>query len=188
MVDLSQLWLPILLSAVFVFLASSVIHMLLPLHKGDLGKLPGEGEVLAAMRAQGVSPGDYMFPCPDSMKDMGSAEMKAKYAQGPVGFLVVLPPGGAGVGKSLVQWFLYTLLVGFCLAYLGSLVLPAGLGYPKVFRFIGSAAILVYAVAVIPDSIWKGHSWKNTCKFVFDGVVYGLVTAGTFGWLWPQAL
>ena len=36
---LSALWLPILLSAVFVFIVSSIIHMATPLHKGDFNRI-----------------------------------------------------------------------------------------------------------------------------------------------------
>jgi hypothetical protein len=28
--------------------------------------------------------------------------------------------------------------------------------------------------------------WGTTIKEVIDGLVYGLLTAGTFGWLWPR--
>ena len=86
MADLLAMWLPIVLSAVGVFLVSSVIHMALPWHRGDTGKMAGEEQVLAAMRDHGVNPGQYMFPCPDSMKDASSPAMTAKYEQGPVGF------------------------------------------------------------------------------------------------------
>src|SRR5579863_8933433 len=47
---LQALWLPILLSSVFVFLASSIIHIALPRwHKGDYLKVPNEDEVMDAM-------------------------------------------------------------------------------------------------------------------------------------------
>lgn len=71
MTELASLWLPILLSALFVFVASSVIHMVLPIHRGDYRKLPQEDRVLDGLRDV-VPPGQYMFPCPDSMKDMGT--------------------------------------------------------------------------------------------------------------------
>ena len=65
---LTELWLPIVLAAVFVFIASSVIHMVLPIHKSDVKKMKNEDQVLEAMRANGVEPGNYMFPCAASMK------------------------------------------------------------------------------------------------------------------------
>ena len=188
MISLIDLWLPILLSAVFVFIASSIIHMALQIHKGDFKKLPGEERVLSEMRTQGVRPGAYMFPCPDSMKEMSSPEMIEKYKQGPVGFLTVVPSGTPGMGKNLIQWFLYSVFIGVLVAYAATLELTRGVEYMAVFRLTGIVAIVGYAVAPITDSIWKGYRWGTTLKFVFDGVVYGLVTAGTFGWLWPDTV
>jgi len=184
---LSSLWLPVLLSAVFVFVASSLLHMVLPIHKGDYARLPAEADVLAALRGAGVAPGDSMFPCPSSVKAMGSPEMLERYRRGPVGFMTVLPSGPPAMGRSLLQWFLFSLLVSVLVAYVGSLALPPGAAYLAVMRITATVAILTYGVSHVPDSIWKGHGWASTFKFLFDGVVYGLVTGGTFGWLWPDA-
>ena len=184
----SDLWLPILLSAVAVFLVSSVLHMALQFHKGDYRKFPGEAKVLGEMRTEGVGPGEYMFPFPGSMKEMGSPEMVDKYKKGPVGFLTVIPNGAPAIGKSLIQWFLYSILVGAFVAYAARMGLERGADYMQVFRLTGTVAILGYGISYIPQSIWKGASWATTLKFIFDGVVYGLVTAGMFGWLWPDAM
>lgn len=188
MVSLTELWIPILLSAVFVFLVSSILHMVLPIHKGDYKKLPGEEKVLEAMRGQGVEPGSYVFPCAGCMKDMASPEMIEKYERGPVGFLTVIPSGAPRMGKSLIQWFLYSVVMGIFVAYIARVGLDREATYLAVFRTTGTVAVLGYAVAAIPDSIWKGQRWGITLKFLFDGAVYGLVTAGTFGWLWPTAV
>ena len=185
MVPLTELWLPILLSAVFVFIASSIIHMAIPIHKGDFAKLPGEERVLAEMRAQGVRAGSYGFPCCESMKDMGSPEMIEKCNLGPVGFMTVMPNGPCNMGKSLLFWFLDSILVGLVVAHAGAVGLHHGASFPSVFHLTGAAAILGYAMGALPESIWKGQKWSITLKFVFDGVIYGLVTGGTFGWLWP---
>ena len=183
---LADLWLPILLSAVLVFVVSSILHMVIPIHKSDYKKLPGEKSVLEEMRTQGVQPGAYSFPCPDSMKDMSSPEMIEKYKQGPVGILSVLPNGPPNIAKSLVQWFLYSVLLSVFVGYVAALGLGRGAEYMAIFRMTGTVAILAYAVPNISESIWKGQSWTTTVKFIVDGIVYGLVTAGTFGWLWPD--
>ena len=188
MAFLTELWLPILVSAVFVFIVSSVIHMALPIHKGDYKKVANEGAVLESMRASGIEAGSYGFPWAGSMKEMGEPEMVEKLKKGPVGWLTVLPPGGFNIGKSLVWWFAFSLIVGLLVAYVGWHGLGAGAGYLEVFQVTGTAAILGYAVGQFHDSIWKGQAWLTTAKFIFDGVVYGLVTAGTFGWLWPDAV
>lgn len=188
MTFLTELWLPILLAAVFVFIVSSVIHMALPIHKGDHKKLKNEDAVLEAMRANAVEPGAYMFPCAGSMKEMGAPEMIEKLKRGPVGWLTVVAPGGFSIGKSLVWWFVFCLIVGVLVAYVGWHALGAGANYRAVFRVTGTAAILGYAVGHFHDSIWKGARWGTTGKFILDGIIYGLVTAGTFGWLWPDAV
>ena len=188
MVSLTELWLPIVLSAVFVFIVSSIIHMAIPIHKGDFKKLPGEEKILAEMRAQGVRPGSYGFPCCESMKDMGSPEMIEKCKLGPVGFMAVSPNGPCNMGKSLVLWFLYSLLVGLLVAHAAGVGLHRGAGFAPVFHLASAAAILGYAIGARPESIWKGQKWSITLKFVFDGVVYGLVTGATFGWLWPAGV
>ena len=184
---LSELWLAILLSAVFVFIVSSVLHMVIPIHKGDYKKLANEDAVLEAMRTNGVEPGEYMFPCAGSMKAMGTPEMVEKLKKGPVGWLTVVPSGGFNIGKSLVWWFVYSLVVSVLVAYVGWHGLDPGAPYLKVFQLTGAAAVMGYAVGHFHDSIWKGASWTTTGKFIFDGVIYGLVTAGTFGWQWPAA-
>ncbi len=187
MAELLELWLPILLSAVGVFVVSSVIHMCTPLHKGDHGKLAGEGKVLESMRAEGVTPGMYMFPCASSMKDMGTPEMIEKYEQGPVGYVTVLPTGTPAIGKSLLQWFLFSVVVSIFVGYVCSFSLGKDIEYMAVFRLASTVAFMGYSMATICDSIWKGAAWKVTCKFMFDGLLYALTTAGIFASLWPSA-
>lgn len=187
MVTLSQLWLPILLSAVFVFIVSSILHMVIPIHKGDFKKLPDEDRVLEAMRVKGLQPGTYMFPGAENMKDCGSPEFAERCKRGPVGFMTVVPSGAPGMGKNLLQWFLFIVLISVFCAYLAGSVFAPGEKYLSVFRVVGTAAMMAYAIGGLPESIWKGTQWSITMKFVFDGILYGLVTAGTFGWLWPAA-
>ena len=68
MTGLSALVVPIFLSAVFVFVASSVIHMLLPWHKSDCPKLSNEDSVRDALRPLAIPPGDYMVPRPPAVE------------------------------------------------------------------------------------------------------------------------
>ena len=187
MVDLASLWLPILLSAVLVFVVSSIIHMVVGWHKADHKKLAKETEALEAMRKLGVSPGSYMFPCPASMKDMSSPEMLEKYNAGPVGFMTVFPNGPPAMGKSLVLWFIYSIVISIFVGYIATMSLSRGADYNLVFRVTGTVAILGYAVPNVVDTIWKGVSWGVTFRFIVDGILYGLCTAGAFGWLWPAA-
>lgn len=183
----TALWLPILLSGIFVFIASSIIHMALPLHRGDCRKLSGEDAMLDAMRKQALTPGEYMFPCPASMKDMSSPEMLEKYRSGPVGTLLVRPNGPPAIGKSLIQWFLFSLLVGLFAGYVGRVSLAPGATYLSVFRITGCVAVAGYAFGYIQDSIWRGVPWKTCLKYLFDSIIYALGTAAIFASLWPAA-
>lgn len=187
MVFVFDLWLPILVSAVFVFIASSVIHMAIPLHKSDYKRLPNEDKALDSLRQHGLQPGQYMFPSASSMKEMGSPEMIAKMNQGPVGYMILLPNGPFRIGRSLGQWFVLSIVISFFVAYVAGLGLEPGAETTLVFRMTSSVALLGYGVSAATDSIWKGVSWGVTARFLFDGLVYGIATAAAFAWLWPEA-
>jgi hypothetical protein len=185
MVPLTALVLPIVLATVFVFIVSSIMHMVLPIHRNDLQKLPNEDAVIEALRAAGVTKGDYMFPRAASMKDAHSPEMTAKFERGPAGLMSVFPPGPPKMMVGLVLWALYCLVISVFAAYLAGRTLAPGTHYLAVFRIAGAAAFLAYGIGQLPDSIWRGQAWGTTLKHVADGLVYALVTAGVFGWLWP---
>ncbi len=182
---LADLWMPIVASAVVVFVISSIVHMVLPIHKGDHGRLPDEEAVLDALRRAAPARGSYTFPGCASMKEMGTPEMKAKYERGPVGFLTVLPNGPCTVGRSLVQWFLLSLGISVLSAYVAHHALPHGAAAAAVVRIAASVAIAGYALGAVQDSIWKGVPWRVSAKYFLDGVVYGLATGITFGMMWP---
>lgn len=185
MVPLTALWLPILLSAVIVFVASSIIHMVLPYHRSDYRKLPDEDKVLATLRAAGLTRGLYMFPhC--THKDMKSPAIAEKQKQGPVGTLTIFPTGPINMPRYLAMWFAYCLVVGFFTAYVAGRTVAPGAHYLAVFRVVGTVAFMAYGVGQLADSIWKGQPWGVTLKHVFDGLIFALLTAGTFGWLWPR--
>jgi hypothetical protein len=185
MVSLTALWLPILLSAVIVFFASFVMHMLLPYHRSDYRQLPDEENLLTAVRSVGVTRGLYRFPF-GTFKEMKSPAMIEKYKRGPVGTLTVFSNGQPNMPKLLGMWFAYSLIIGFFVAYLVGHTVAPGANYPAVFRVAGTAAFLAYGLGQLSNGIWKGQSWSMTIKEVIDGLVYGLLTAGTFGWLWPR--
>ena len=185
MVPLATLWLPILLSAVIVFVASSLMHMLLKYHQSDYHQLPDEEKILAGLRPAGLKRGLYVFPfC--THKDMKSPALIEKYKQGPVGFLNILPNGPPAMPKFLIQWFVFCLVIGGFVALLAGSTLPAGAPYRTVFHMTALAAFLGYGLGNLTNSIWKGQTWSATIKEVIDGIIYSLLTAGTFGWLWPR--
>ena len=188
MIPLITLWLPILLSAVIVFFASFVMHMVLAYHKSDYRKLPDEEHVTDALRSAGVTRGPaYFFPH-FSFKEMKSAPVIDKMKRGPVGLLTVLPSGPPAMGKSLVQWFLYCVAISIFAAYLSGRLLAPGTVFLQVFRVVGTGAFLGYGAAHAQESIWSGRSWIVTLKHLVDRLIYALLTAVTFGWLWPKSL
>lgn len=185
MVALSALWLPIVLSAVIVFIASSIFHTVLPYHHGDYSPLPDEDKVLPALRAANLRRGLYVFPfCkPKEMKSPAAIE---KYNQGPVGMMIVFPSGPPVLPKFLGLWFGYCLVISFFVAYLTAHTVAPGTYYLAVFRVVGTAAFLAYGLGPLANIVWKGYPWSFVLKEVIDGLIYGLLTAGTFGWLWPR--
>jgi hypothetical protein len=185
MVPLAALWLPILLSAVIVFIASSIMHTVLPYHRGDYRQLPDEDKLLAVLRGAGLPRGLYIFPF-TTHKDMKTPAMQEKYKQGPVGMMTVFPNGPVVMPKFLGQWFGYCLIIAFFVAYLTGHTVRPSTSYLAVFRVAGTAAFMAYGLGQLSNSIWKGQTWSMTIKEVLDGLVYGLLTAGTFGWLWPR--
>ena len=183
---LTALWLPILLSSVIVFVVSSAIHMLPLWHKSDFPALPEQGRVMDALRPFAIPPGDYMMPRPSSMKEMKTPEFTETMKKGPVMMLTVMPNGLMSMGGTFVQWFLYSAVVGVFAAYVAGRALPVGADYLEVFRFVGSIAFIGYCLALWQMSIWYHRAWSWTIKATVDGLIYGLLTAGTFGWLWPR--
>jgi hypothetical protein len=186
MVSLAALWLPILLSAVVVFLASFVLHMVLPIHRADYRRLPREDEVMAALRPFAIPPGDYMVPCAGGPKDLSSPEFKARLNQGPVAVMTVMKNGPFNMGRSLLQWFIYCLVIGVFAAYIASRATGADASRIQVVRFAGATAFAGYALAMWQDSIWYQRNWGTTLRYNVDGLIYALLTAACFGWLWPH--
>lgn len=187
MTGLDALWLPILLSAVFVFVVSSIIHMTPLWHARDYEPVPNQESARAALRALDLPPGDYMVPRTFDQKEMKSPEFQAKMTEGPQMILTVLPNLPWRMGRTLGLWFVYCLVVSLFAAYVAGRALPPSTDYLAVFRFAGTAAFLGYTAALWQMWIWYGRSAGLTAKATLDGLIYGLVTAGVFGWLWPAA-
>jgi hypothetical protein len=182
---LTTLWAPIVLSAVVVFVASSIMHTVLPYHRSDVHPLPDEENVMAALRAAGLKRGLYVFPfcLPKNMKTPGAVE---KYKQGPVGMMTIFPSGPPAMAKFLALWFAYCLIISSAVAFLAGSAVRGGAPYRAVFHVVAIAAFLAYGLANLANGIWRGQPWSVVTKEVIDGLIYALLTAGTFGWLWPR--
>jgi hypothetical protein len=186
MVALTALWAPVVVAAILVFVVSSIIHMVLPYHRTDFGRLPSEDEIMEAMRRFKIPPGDYLVPRPDGPDTMRSQEFIDKMKRGPVAMMTVMESGPPAMGKPLTLWFVYTIVVSIFAGYVTSRALGPGAEYMDVFRFAGTVAFVGYTLALWQNVIWYRRSASATAKSTFDGLVYALLTAGSFGWLWPR--
>lgn len=184
MTTVLSLWLPILVSAVAVYIASTLIHMVIGYHKNDVGAIPDERKVADALRPFAIPPGDYVMPHGHA-KEMNTPEFIQKTKEGPVAILTVLPSEPMRMGKSLVLWFVYAVVVGTVTAYVAGSTLSVGAAYGEVFRVVAAVAFAGYSLAVLQASIWWARSWGFTLRTMLDGLIYGLLTGGVFGWLWP---
>ncbi len=186
MVTLGSLWLAILLATILVWIAAALIWMVLPHHRTDYKRLPDEEAARSVLGAQNLAPGDYDIPHCTSSKDMQQPETKRKFKQGPVAFITVLPNRPPPMGRNMVLTVAFYLTVSTIVAYVVSRALEPGADYLLVFRLTSTIAWLAYGFAVIPDAIWFGRPWSSIAKALADALVYALLTAGVFGWLWPS--
>jgi len=186
-IPITSLWLPILVSAVLVFVMSSIIHMFMTYHRNDYAALPDEDRAQDVLRGLNLEPGEYMLPYSGSPENMRSETYQARVKKGPIVMMTVIRPGMVfNMGPQLTQWFAYSLLVGIVAAYLAGRVVTPSADYLQVFRVTGTVAFACYSMALMQRAIWFSASWSSTLKSMFDGFVYALLTAGAFGWLWPN--
>jgi hypothetical protein len=186
MVTIGSLWMPILASAVIVFIASFLAWVVSPHHKSDWKRLPDEDAVRAAMNKEKLAPGQYLVPYAVDQKAMQDDAYLKKCSEGPVGILTLREPGPPTMGKPIAMSFVYYVFVSTAVAYVTGRTLAPGADYLHVFQIAGTVAMLAYGGAFFQAAIWFGRPWGPTLKEVGDAIVYGLLTAGAFGWLWPH--
>jgi hypothetical protein len=178
----AALWMPILLSAILVFAASSLIHMVLKWHKSEYRQVPGEEAVRASLR--GAAPGQYMIPYCAEMSDFKKPEVQQKFIDGPIAFLTMRPNGLPKMGPALGQWFLLCVLVSAVCAYLAGKVLPADAQWGQVTRVVGLVSFVAYGFGSLQYGIWMGKPWKSVAMDLLDAFIYAVLTAAAFCWLW----
>jgi hypothetical protein len=180
----AQLWLPILLSAALLFVLSAASHMVLPWRKGEWGRITDAGALQAAIRD--LAPGQYAFPAAPDPKQQMTPEWRARWAQGPSGWLTIAPRAPMQMGRSMALSFLVFLGVAFMIAYAASHALGRAPHYRTVFRLVGTLGTLSFGVGPIFNSIWYHRPWRAYVSDAIDALLFGLVMAGIFGWLWPR--
>ncbi len=182
---LLSLWLPILLSAVVVFVISSLIHMAFNWHASDYRSFANEDAIRDAIRAGNAQPGRYVMPHCKDMKDMASEAMKKKYVEGPIGHITLLPNGQPAMGKYLGMWFLFCLLVSAVAAFLASRLIPLDHTFARPAAKLAFAVGFVgYGFGTFQESIWSGRPWVSSAKYLIDAALYAAGTAAVFSWLW----
>jgi len=180
------LWLPILVSAVLVFLVSSVIHMLSPWHKSDYPRLPNEDAVMDALRPLGIPQGEYSAPRPASRQEMRSPEFAERFKRGPVFILTMMPSGSMSMGRNLGLWFLYSVVVSLFAGHIAQAAHLVSDNERRLFHVVALASFMGYSFALWQMSIWYRRPWLTTIKATVDGFIYAVVTAAVFVWLWPK--
>lgn len=185
MVELSQLWLPILLSAVAVFFLSFVMWMVLPHHRPDWKRLPDEDRFMDQLRALGPTELQYSFPHCSDPAQMKDPAWMAKYDKGPKGFLVLKPNGPESMGKALATSFVFNVITATLVAYAATMAIHPAAEKLFVLRFVMTVAFLANSFALVWGAIWFGRTWKSTLKEMLDGLVYAAATGAVFMLLWP---
>ena len=185
MVPLTALWLPILLSAAVVFAVSAMVWMVMPHHRNDFARADDEDALMDAVRGSVAGPGMYTFPRPADGEENGEA-YRERLGAGPVGILRVRDPQSVlDMKPAMAKSFLLHVVVGIFVAYLAAGTLQSGASHLSVFRVTGTAAFMAYGFIGFQESIWFGLPGKVAFKHALDGLVYALLAAGIFGWLWP---
>jgi len=183
---IAELWIPIVLSAVLIFAASSVIHMLIKWHYTDYRAFSNEDALRATVRAANPTPGQYVIPYCTDMKDMQKPEMQQKFVEGPIAFVTVRPSGPPKMGGALGMWFAYILAVCVIAAYVAQHSIPEGANFYHVGRVVGALSFLAHAGGSVQYGIWMGKPWSSVAKDVLDAVIYAAIAGSVFGCFWPR--
>lgn len=186
MVGLPALWMPIVVSAVFVFITLMIIHMIPGWHQKDMAAVPGEDSVMEMLRGLDVRPGEYRFPYGNTTKEMEAPAFVEKMNTGPVGTMTIRPSGELPFGKMMGGWFVYSLVIGALVAFITGHTRAPGAQFIEVFCVSGAAAFCCYSVAHWQNWIWWGRSTRLTLTYTVDGFLFAIVTGATFAWLWPK--
>jgi len=182
-----SLWLPGVVSAVAVFVLSSILHMVLKYHRDDYRQLAGEEAVADALRRSAPAPGVYAIPYVDNPALMKDPAVRKRFADGPIAQIHVGRPALPSMGKYLAQWFLFCLLVSFFTAYVARHKLTVGSPGLEIWRITTTVALMGYAFGYLQDSIWRLVPWASAWRGIFDAALYALTTGLVFRLLWPAA-
>lgn len=193
---LTHLWLPILVSTAAVWIASSLAWMVIGHHKNDWKSLPDENAFIDAVERLSIPPGTYGFPefrrCDGLSKEQKMA-LWENMQKRPMGLLRVWGP--INMGKCMILTLMVFLIASTLIAYLAWNALPhagavgalsaARPGFARIMQVVGTAGVLTYCFASLPNDIWFQRSKREVLTSVVDGIAFGLITGAVFAWLWP---
>lgn len=185
---LTELWAPIVLSAVIAWIVSAIIWTVAPHRKAEWSGVTDEERFLGTIRSMSLGAGYYMFPFCGDAAQMKDEAFKKRWNEGPIGVLHVWSHRRS-MGACMIGSFVFNLVASVFIAYIAwnSLDGRAGLDYLKVFQITGATAFMAYSFALIPGGIWFGKPIRSMVYDVVEGLVIGLLTGGVFGWLWAYA-
>ncbi len=179
-----HLWLPVVVSAVVVFVLSAASHMVLPWRRNEWGRITEFGPVQAALR--GLAPGLYAFPAAADPKEQMSKEWMDRWAEGPSGWLTLAPPRRISMGRNMALSFLVFLAVALLCAYMAWHALGPAAHARAVFRLVGTIGFMSFGVGSAFNSIWYHRPWRAYASDVVDALLFGLAMAAAFAVLWPR--
>lgn len=182
---IASLWLPILVAAIAVFVASSLVHMVFRWHQSDHRRVANEDAVMAALRDGGIARGQYILPWCEGMKAAQDEAMQAKYRAGPIAVITVFKPGMPQMGGMLLKWFVFNLVVALICAVAIVHLFGAGVGAPYAAHLAGVLTFMAYGAGSAQQAIWMGKPWSTVAKDLLDALIYAAVTAAAFYFLWP---
>ncbi len=133
-----------------------------------------------------MMPGQYCIPWVADPAQRKSPEFIKKMTDGPVAMITIRPAGESGMGGMLAKWLMYSLVISATVAYVTGRTMGAGHSYLSIFRVTGTVAFLAYGGSHAIYGIFWGRPWRVVWLDIFDALIYGSLTAGAFGWRWPQ--
>lgn len=184
---IAKLWLPMLLSAVAVWLWALLACTILALHKKDWKPLPNDDAFANALRPLNLLPGVYCFPYFKDFKHFNDPAFQARWNAGPNGIIHVWR-ASQNMGATMLLSFLVYLVASFFIAYAGYAAMGPIVPHSKTFQVIGAMGVLAYSFAGLPNMIWFQANPRAKVTAVIDGIIMGLITGAIFAALWPATI
>jgi hypothetical protein len=90
------------------------------------------------------------------------------------------------MGKSLGLWFVWTLVVASFASLVALHTIPLNGDAHMAAHVIALISFVMYGAGSVQDFIWMGKPFSSMMKYLLDALIYSVVTALSFMWLWPS--